>query len=377
MSNVTIPELYSRVLVLKAGLDAVDRVSALLRPAGLHVEECAVPHLADELERGAGALVLDERIFTSPLASLASLKLLASQIETQVDDRPIPVVLLRDTTAPAAAPLRNLHPFCTIEDPVESLALISVVRAALGVGESQRRLAACEADLTAATEELRLASVRKDEWLAARGHELRNPLSSIVAGLELIRMKADLERPGLERAINIVERQAYQLTERIEQMLHAARADRGTAAPLPPSLLESHQRDAGNGRRHDFPTRRVLIVDDNADAADSLGALLSALGAVVCVAHSGREALARLDSFAPDSAIVDVGMPDMDGYELARRLRASRRFNHNLIIALTGWGEPQDRERSKRAGIDHHLVKPPDLGTLRHVLDRRRIERHA
>lgn len=117
-----------------------------------------------------------------------------------------------------------------------------------------------------------------------------------------------------------------------------------------------------------FPRRRILIVDDNSDAADTLAALLGALGATVSVAYSGRTALEALDPFQPDAVILDVGMPEMDGYEVARRIRATIRDRHLLLIALTGWGQESDQSRSRAAGFDHHIVKPPDLARLRELL---------
>jgi signal transduction histidine kinase/CheY-like chemotaxis protein len=117
-----------------------------------------------------------------------------------------------------------------------------------------------------------------------------------------------------------------------------------------------------------LPRRRILVVDDNCDAAESLGELLSALGATVCVVHSGREALDTLDSFAPDSVLLDIGMPDMDGYEVARKIRATAEHGDVLLIALTGWGQEHDQRRSLAAGFDHHVVKPPDIDKLRDLL---------
>jgi len=117
-----------------------------------------------------------------------------------------------------------------------------------------------------------------------------------------------------------------------------------------------------------FPRRRILIVDDNSDAADTLGELLTALGATVSVAHSGHDALDALESFDPDSVLLDIGMPDMDGYEVARRMRSTARHGDVLLIALTGWGQEHDQRRAHAAGFDHHVVKPPDLDRLRDLL---------
>jgi signal transduction histidine kinase/CheY-like chemotaxis protein len=119
---------------------------------------------------------------------------------------------------------------------------------------------------------------------------------------------------------------------------------------------------------HRFPSRRILVVDDNRDAAETLGALLAALGATVSVAHSGRAALELLDTFHPDSVLLDIGMPEMDGYEVSRRIRAMANHADVLLIALTGWGQEGDYRRSRAAGFDHHLVKPPDMDKLREVL---------
>jgi len=116
------------------------------------------------------------------------------------------------------------------------------------------------------------------------------------------------------------------------------------------------------------PPRRVLLVDDNVDAAETLGMLLTALGATISVAHSGRAALAALDTFDPDTVLLDIGMPEMDGYEVARTIRAQPRHADVLLIALTGWGQQDDQRRSRAAGFDHHLVKPPNIEKLRELL---------
>jgi signal transduction histidine kinase len=110
--------------------------------------------------------------------------------------------------------------------------------------------------------------------------------------------------------------------------------------------------------------RRILIVDDNAEAADMLGALLRIAGHEVALAHDGPAALEVARDFAPHLALLDLGLPVMDGYELARRLRLLEACSATLLVALSGYGQPDDRQRSAAAGFAHHLVKPVKLATL-------------
>jgi CheY-like chemotaxis protein len=116
--------------------------------------------------------------------------------------------------------------------------------------------------------------------------------------------------------------------------------------------------------------RRILVVDDNADARESMGELLGMLGFNVIVASDGPEALGLASVTPPDIAILDVGLPVMDGYALARRLRGLEGANPALhLIALTGYGQDDDRRRSWEAGFQLHLVKPVDLGALTKALE--------
>jgi CheY-like chemotaxis protein len=114
--------------------------------------------------------------------------------------------------------------------------------------------------------------------------------------------------------------------------------------------------------------QRILVVDDNVDAAESLGALLRCLGAEVFTVHDGPAALEAMRTKKPSAAVLDIGMPGMDGYEVARRARAGPQGDDITLIALTGWGNDEDRRRSREAGIDHHLVKPVDLHELEGLL---------
>ena len=117
------------------------------------------------------------------------------------------------------------------------------------------------------------------------------------------------------------------------------------------------------------PSRRVLVVDDNQDAAIMLSALVKALGHEVLTVHDGAEALRVSEGYRPELIMLDIGMPGMSGYEVARRLRERKRSPRPLIVAVTGWGANDDEERSKEAGIDIHLVKPVEEAQLRRVMD--------
>jgi CheY-like chemotaxis protein len=122
-------------------------------------------------------------------------------------------------------------------------------------------------------------------------------------------------------------------------------------------------------RQQRFTSRqRILVVDDNPDAALSLAMLLKLLGSDVETAHDGRSALQALETFRPSVVLLDLGMPDMSGYEVAQRLRSQPKFQDVTLVALTGWGQEEDRRRTQQAGFDHHLVKPVNLDALQVLL---------
>jgi PAS domain S-box-containing protein len=112
------------------------------------------------------------------------------------------------------------------------------------------------------------------------------------------------------------------------------------------------------------PSRRVLVVDDNADAADSMGDMLRLMGHQVLVVHAAGAALAQAEAFAPDWAMLDLNMPDMDGCTLLRALRQRPGLADLRAAAVTGYGQPQDRERSLVAGFDAHLIKPIEIAQV-------------
>jgi len=113
---------------------------------------------------------------------------------------------------------------------------------------------------------------------------------------------------------------------------------------------------------------RVLVVDENRDSADSLGVVLTMHGYETRTAYDGRAALEALDDFEPAAILLDLGLPDLSGLEVAQRVRQHPHGRRVTIIALTGWGQERDRQRSKEAGIDYHFAKPVNLETLRELL---------
>ena len=129
------------------------------------------------------------------------------------------------------------------------------------------------------------------------------------------------------------------------------------------------------------PTLRLLVVDDNLDAADSLAMVLRMMGHDVQTAHDGLEAVGAATTFHPDVVLLDIGLPKMSGYEVARRIRDQGRGSETILVALTGWGQEEDRNRSREAGFHHHMTKPVDFKALQKLLlgmkpsgRRRRIE---
>jgi CheY-like chemotaxis protein len=116
--------------------------------------------------------------------------------------------------------------------------------------------------------------------------------------------------------------------------------------------------------------RKVLVVDDSHDTALMLAKQVELSGHETRVAHDGAEALRLAEQFRPDTAILDIGLPGLDGYELARRLRAEPWGERMVLLAATGWGQPEDRRRSREAGFDDHLVKPVAASELKRWLDR-------
>jgi CheY-like chemotaxis protein len=139
---------------------------------------------------------------------------------------------------------------------------------------------------------------------------------------------------------------------------------------LPREGADAQPSPAPDADGADVPPRRVLVVDNNPDAADSLGVLLALLGVESRTAHDGVSALEALDEFQPSAILLDLGMPGMDGYEVAQRVRQHPRGRDVALVALTGWSHERDRRRATETGFDHFVIKPLDFEVLRQLLAR-------
>ena len=137
---------------------------------------------------------------------------------------------------------------------------------------------------------------------------------------------------------------------------------------LPLATASSVAAKSSSGRGFDINGLRILVIDDNRDAADSLALVLSARGAVVDVAYGGADGLAAFAARPATAVVLDIGMPGMSGYEVARALRGHPKNRAPLLIALTGWDQPADRQLAEAAGFDRHFAKPADVALLVQVL---------
>jgi len=147
---------------------------------------------------------------------------------------------------------------------------------------------------------------------------------------------------------------------------------RGSEFTVRLPIAANHREGRASERRYGFGESlaplSVLVADDNQDAAESLGTLLRSMGADVRIVYDGKSALAALESGRPDVALLDIGMPMMDGYELARRIRERSDADEIVLIALTGWGQVDDKRRALEAGFDHHVGKPADVAELHKLM---------
>jgi CheY-like chemotaxis protein len=134
--------------------------------------------------------------------------------------------------------------------------------------------------------------------------------------------------------------------------------------PLVVQAAKSQPMPEGRSTPPSAVSRKILVVDDNRDAAQTLCAYLQGSGNSVRVAFDGPSAFALASDFQPDVVLLDIGLPGMNGYELAALLRAEPRFRDTVLVAVTGYGREADRERARQSGFNHHFTKPIDPAAI-------------
>ena len=231
---------------------------------------------------------------------------------------------------------------------------------------------------------------RKDEFLAMLAHELRNPLAPLRNAAAMLRLTDD-GQPQRKAISALVDRQVGHMSRLLDDLLDASRIDQGKIVlSLEPvelgNLLAQALEGAraltdARGQQVDYTpvdvdaapsqAKRVMVVDDNVDAAESLAELLALKGHQARAVTEPRAALEMAPDFAPEVVLLDIGLPEIDGFEVARMLRQMPCTRHSLLVAVTGYGQAEDRKASSAAGFDHHLVKPVSLRQIEELIARR------
>jgi len=510
-----------RVLFLAATARDAASTDELFQSSGIDIATCfTLAALLDQLVKGAAAIVIPEEALAPTLTGR-----LCDLLARQPPWSDLPVLILTRAGADSQATtvaVRTLGNVTLLERPVRVGTLVTAVRTALRARERQYQIRGYLKERAESEAALRLADQRKDEFLATLGHELRNPLTPLLMGLQLLKTSAGTGTAD-DHVKAVMERQINHLVRLVDDLLEVSRITRGlieihrepldlasavryaidtsrgavesaghelivrlpdepitvagdavrltqvfanlianaakytnshgkiwvtlsregqrsmvsirdNGIGIPPAHLksvfdmfmqvdrsgrraqgglgigltlvrslvemhggrvEAHSAGLGTGsefivelptaaaeilpadvpeRVESLPACRILLVDDNPDAVETIATLLAALGATVATASSGREALGMIDDVMPDTVLLDIGMPEMDGHEVARRIRALPQHAGALLIALSGWGQDQDLALSAAAGFDHHMVKPPDMHRLRALLTQPRTD---
>ncbi|HEV2834302.1 MAG TPA: ATP-binding protein, partial [Pyrinomonadaceae bacterium] len=180
---------------------------------------------------------------------------------------------------------------------------------------------------------------------------------------------SDQSQGGLGIGLTLVKR----LTEMHGGSIEARSAGEGHGSEfivrLPILTVPAGKTSAEPELAEAAPQRHVLIVDDNRDSADSLAMLLEITGNKIYMAHDGLEAVEAIEKYRPEVVLLDIGLPNLDGHEVCRRVREQPWGKDIVVIALTGWGQADDRRKSEEAGFNGHLVKPVDYDQLLELLE--------
>ena len=203
--------------------------------------------------------------------------------------------------------------------------------------------------------------MHKQSTILAR--ELRNQLAPMCTAVEILHIKPSTSKEG-KWAIDLISKQMGHLTGLVDDLLVLS----DESAPKERLALKDALPKNESESSVPVYSFKILVVDDNEVAAESLQKLLSIMGNEARVAYDSFAAMEELERFRPDVVLLDIGLPDVDGYRLAKKIREQPWGKRMSLIAVTGWGEDDDKARSKEAGMDHHLVKPIGSGALLKLL---------
>jgi CheY-like chemotaxis protein len=276
----------------------------------------------------------------------------AREIGHSTAEAALPLVVIAGETPDAALLELGEQDHVTLLTPTPGGELLAaVLRGSWDERRRRRRVRELESRLL----HLEGAGQREEILLARVGHELRNPLSAITTALSLMREMGDSDAHGqAERYRQIIERQVDLLRRAVDNLLDMAGIDStphpGVAEPrLPGEPGPAQPPLSGPG---------VLVVEDDPDGRAALSELLRLWGYSVTTADDGVAGVQHAEEVRPAVALVDIDLPGVDGYEVARRIRAAHPDSPPLLVAITGFGQPEDRQRALDAGFDRHLVKP-------------------
>lgn len=233
-----------------------------------------------------------------------------------------------------------------------------------------------QAYLNQVLDSLRQVEEREERLLAEIGHELRNPLAVLATSVSVIRQEHQ-EDEELAQRLETMERQVHALTRRVDQMLDTSRgtSEFSDSREWPPESAGQKKKRRAPGAALEAAKSRhhrggaVLVVEDHHDGRALMVELLRMWGYTVEGASDGLEGVEVARRLHPDIALVDIDLPEIDGYEVARRIRDERGDEPIHLIAMSGFGQPEDRLRALAAGFDRHLVKPVDSVRLANLLE--------
>ncbi|HTQ81416.1 MAG TPA: response regulator [Thermoanaerobaculia bacterium] len=367
-------EMEERVLVFAPTGREAAPVCEILAHAGLASLHCQdFRDLCREIRAGAGAAVLaEEALFPY------NVKALLEVLNQQGSWSDLPLIVLTGRSPESRPTLQPLRRSTLLERPVGVATLISACQTALGA----RRLQYEVRDLLDGKAE---ADRSKAQFMTLLGHELRNPLAALQnAGsvlTELIsgatgatgatgangtnnatRFAQDDDKDLALRQCQVIDRQTRHLRNLVDDLLGMLASDRIT--------VRETASEVGAARPNHAPRAdlRILVVEDNPDGRESLRDLLEIWGYQVGLAENGPEGLAQALASPYNVALIDIGLPGFDGNEVARRIRSRLNGHTPCLIAMTGYGQPEDEGRARQAGFDTFLVKPVDPAALARLL---------